>query len=180
MPAWERVMDEVVRTRRPALVGYAYLLTGSRADAEDVVQEAIVRTFARGRAKNDVAAAEAYVRKAIAHEVINRARHRGVAQAKRVVVASPEALASHADAVAGFADLEAALRDLTARERAVVVLRYVEDLTVPQISTMLALRDGTVKRYLANAAIKLRETLGGDALDDTDVARSRVPVMEGR
>ncbi len=50
MSTWAKVMESVVRERRPALVGYAYLMTGSRNEAEDLVQDAIVRTFARGRA----------------------------------------------------------------------------------------------------------------------------------
>ncbi len=180
MAAWTSVMDEVVRTKRPALVGYAYLLTGSRSEAEDIVHDAIVRTFARGRAKKDVRSAEAYIERAIANEVINRAKHRKAVEQKKLTIARPESHPGHADAVAGYADLEQALSVLSARERTVVVLRFVEDLTIPAIGGLIGLQEGTVKRYLSNASQKLRDRLGDDAVeDDTDRARRRVPVMEG-
>lgn len=51
-------------------------MTGSRADAEDIVQDAISKDVRQGRAKTSVREAEAYVESAIANEAINRARHR--------------------------------------------------------------------------------------------------------
>ena len=62
MPVWHHVLEEVLRDRRSALVGYAALFTLDRVDAEDLVHDAIVRTFARPRALTDVYAAEGYVR----------------------------------------------------------------------------------------------------------------------
>src|SRR5690606_4663510 len=58
MAHWEEVLDEIVRTRRRALVGYAYLLTGDVPAAEDLVQDALYRTFRTGRAATDFALAE--------------------------------------------------------------------------------------------------------------------------
>lgn len=174
MSSWTQVMETVVRERRPALVGYAYLMTGSRTEAEDLVQEAIVRTFARGRAKNSVQQAEAYIKRAIANESINRARHRLVVEQRNPVMATPYAAPGHDSAVSAKADLEAALEALSPRERAVTVLKYVDDLTISSIAAVLKLSEGTVKRYLANAAVKLRERLGDDAVDTTE--RDTVPV----
>ena len=110
MSTWAKVMESVVRERRPALVGYAYLMTGSRLEAEDLVQDAIVRTFARGRAKNSVMQAEAYIKRAIANEAINRARHRMVVEQRKPLVATPYAQPGHESMVSAQADLEAALR----------------------------------------------------------------------
>lgn len=174
MSTWARVMESVVRERRPALVGYAYLLTGSRAEAEDLVQDAIVRTFARGRAKNSVIQAEAYIKRAIANEAINRARHRMVVEQRKPLVATPYAQPGHESMVSAQTDLEAALDVLSPRERAVTVLKYVDDLTIASIGAILKLNDGTVKRYLANAAVKLREHLGDDAVNLNE--RNTVPV----
>ncbi|MBC7297707.1 MAG: sigma-70 family RNA polymerase sigma factor [Demequina sp.] len=175
MRTWAKVMETVVRERRPALVGYAYLMTGSRVEAEDLVQDAIVRTFARGRAKNSVVQAEAYIKRAIANEAINRARHRMVVEQRKPLVATPYSVPGHESMVSARADLEAALEVLSPRERAVTVLKYVDDLTIASIAAILKLSDGTVKRYLANAAVKLREQLGDDAVNLTE--RNTVPVI---
>lgn len=174
MSGWTQVMETLVRQRRPALVGYAYLLTGSRTEAEDLVQEAIVRTFARGRAKTSVREAEAYVKRAIANEAVNRARHRMVVRENDPKLAEPTSVPGHESRVNARADLEAALDTLSPRERAVTVLKYVDDLTIASIAAVLKLNDGTVKRYLANAAVKLRERLGDDAVDIQE--RRTVPV----
>lgn len=61
MAQWQDVLDDVVRTRRADLVGHACLFS-TRSEAEDLVQEALVRTFARRRSCPDAHAAEAYVR----------------------------------------------------------------------------------------------------------------------
>jgi len=174
MSAWTQVMETLVRQRRPALVGYAYLLTGSRSEAEDLVQEAIVRTFARGRAKTSVREAEAYVKRAIANEAVNRARHGLVVRENQAKLAEPSSHPGHDARVNARADLEAALDTLSPRERAVTVLKYVDDLTISSIAAVLKLNDGTVKRYLANAAVKLREQLGDDAVNIPE--RPTVPV----
>jgi len=47
MAAWQGLLDELLRERRPALIGYAALLTGDRREAEDLVHDAVVRTFGR-------------------------------------------------------------------------------------------------------------------------------------
>jgi RNA polymerase sigma factor (sigma-70 family) len=177
---WAAVMEQVVRERRPVLVGYAYLFCGSRSDAEEITQEAIVRTFARGRAKTSVQQAESYIRRAIINEAIDRSRRRKVADNRRVVVSQSEYVASHDSAVAGSADLEAALALLAPRERAVVVLKYVDDLTNAQIGAALGLATGTVKRYLYNAGQKLRESLGENAVNEDIPDVATVPVLERR
>ena len=76
MAPWHGLLEELVRDRRPSLVGYASLLTGNRTDAEDLVHDAILRTFARTRSFENVKAADAYVRRAIASTFIDRARSR--------------------------------------------------------------------------------------------------------
>jgi len=172
-------MEQVVRERRPALVGYAFLVCGSRSEAEDITQDAIVRTFARGRAKTSVSQAEGYIRRAIVNEAIDRSRRRKVADSRRTVIAVPDAVASHAGAVASDAYVQELLSLLAPQERAVVVLKYIDDLTVAQIGATLKLADGTVKRYLSNAAEKLRGLITDDADDvvDTEV---HATVIQGR
>ena len=74
MSQWVQVMQTVVRERRPALVGYAYLMIGSRAEAEDVVQEAIVKTVSRGKAQTSIREAEAYIKRYLANASV-KLRH---------------------------------------------------------------------------------------------------------
>jgi len=85
------LLEELVRDRRPSLVGYASLLTGNRTDAEDLVHDAILRTFARTRSFENVKAADAYVRRAIASTFIDRARSRRswLTAAPKLVVRRP-------------------------------------------------------------------------------------------
>ena len=64
-PAWEGVVTELVAQRGDALLRYATLLCGSRDDATDLVQDALVRTFGRLRNGFGIESAEAYVRRAI-------------------------------------------------------------------------------------------------------------------
>jgi len=159
--AWQGLLDELLRERRPALIGYAALLTGDRASAEDLVHDAVVRTFGRPRAFPNVNAADAYVRRAIATIFVDRARSRG-----RWLAALPRLVAGAAvpeDDVAGRLDARAALRTLPQRQRACVVLRFYDDLTVAEIAARLGLSEGSVKRYLSDGIHHLNAVLGTTA-----------------
>jgi RNA polymerase sigma-70 factor (ECF subfamily) len=153
---------------------------GSRSEAEDITQDAIVRTFARGRAKTTVAQAESYIRRAIVNEAIDRSRRRKVAESRRAVLAMPDAVHGHDGDVASEAYLRQLLETLTAQERAVVILKYIDDLTVAQIGATLKLADGTVKRYLFNASQKLRGHIEDDADDVAGADTVRATVIQGR
>lgn len=63
--SWEDELDHLARERGPALVGYAYLLTGDLHTAQDLVQEALVRTFVRRRSGAGVESLESYVRRTV-------------------------------------------------------------------------------------------------------------------
>ncbi len=76
MTAWQSLFDELVSRRYPYLVGYALLLTGNRADAEDLVHDALVATFGKRRKLANAGAAEGYVRRAIASRYIDKGRKR--------------------------------------------------------------------------------------------------------
>lgn len=165
---WEDELDRLARERGPALVGYAYLLTGELQAAEDLVQDGFVRAFAHRRA-TDVTWAEAYIRRTILHAFVDGGRRRRRADDRRHLVVSDD-LAPDAHAqVVDRAVVSAALRNLSPRERACVVLRFYDDLTVPQIAERLDLSQGAVKRYLSDAAGRLRPQLGEQALGLDDV-----------
>lgn len=160
MAAWEQALKDLVRTRGTALVGYAYLLCGDRREAEDLVQDALVKTFARGRAGARMESMEGYVRRAILSTYLDGFRRRKRWAAVRHLVAVDDVRTGPEAAVTAHIDVRAALDTLAPRERACVVLRYFEDLTVPQIADALSLAEGSVKRYLSDGVRHIQDLLG--------------------
>ncbi len=175
MSAWRRLLDQLVRERGRALFGYAYALTGDRYNAEDLLQDALVRAFRSGRTASSLDAAHVYVKRAIATAFIDRSRRAAVrplisgigGDLQHWVWALPPS-PDHAGNVESALDLQAALLALTPRERACIVLRFMDDLTVSVVADTLGLAPGTVKRYLSDAREKLREVLPGLDLDDVE------------
>lgn len=169
MRAWQDVLDELVRHRGGALVRYATLLTGSRREAEDLVQDALVKAFGRGRQLRDELAAEAYVRRAILTLFLDSTRRRrrwsGIAH---LLVGDVEEPGHAAD---DHLDVRRAIATLPPRVRACVVLRFYDDYTVPQIAHQLGLAEGSVKRYLSDASERLEALLGPieDAAEIEDI-----------
>lgn len=141
------------------LTGYAYLLTGDRAAAEDLVQEAFVRTFARRRAVQG-GAVEGYVRRAILTIYIDGYRRRGRWRDRLHLLATPESVEGPCDRQADAAEVRDALAGLPRRQRACVVLRFYDELSIAEIATSLGIADGTVKRYLSMAMEHLEHALG--------------------
>ncbi len=164
MSTWSQALDEVVRERGPALFGYAYVLTGDAHAADDLVQDALVRTFRSRRRVEGINATHAYVKKAITSAFIDKGR-RASSRPRTVqgdindpALAPFSTSPDHAGRVDQHADLHAAILALPPRERACVVLRYLEDLPVAAIAAELGIATGTVKRYLSDAVATLRVT----------------------
>lgn len=163
-PAAEDFADWVL-ARGPALQRFAYLLTGSRADAQDLVQEALTRTYPRwaGEVRKDTA--EAYVRRAIVNTSISRWR-----QDRRLLsVADVEPHTGPvADATEGGADADLAWRlcgELPPQQRAAVVLRYYEDLPFAQIASILDIAEPTARSHVHRALASLRRSFDEDVAD---------------
>ena len=149
--------EEFVAGRYAALVRSAYLLVGNRADAEDLVQTALAKVVAVWtRIEDDP---ERYVRTVLVRESITRGRRR---RWREVSTAEPpEATAAPAldGIVADRATLRRALGQLSPRQRAVVVLRFYEDLSVAETSDVLRCSEGTVKSQSHDALANLRAVL---------------------
>lgn len=163
--SWDDELEDLARRRGPALVGYAYLLTGDLHTAQDVVQEALVRTFVRHRGGARVESLELYVRRVVLNVYRDQYRRRAVWRGVRHLVAEPASYGAPDAAAVDHLDLHAALGQLSPRERACVVLHHYEDLSVGEVAEWLGLSTGTVKRYLADGRARLVPLLAPD--DDT-------------
>lgn len=145
-----------VSARSRHLLQTAHLLTGNRHRAEDLLQTALTRTYLKWDRIDDP---EGYVRRTMANAHIDwwrRSPWREESRAELPEVAGPDASASYEvrDAV-----LQALAR-LTRRQRAVVVLRYYEDLSEAEIASALGCSPGTVKSAASRAMARLRDDPG--------------------
>ncbi|ACQ81211.1 RNA polymerase, sigma-24 subunit, ECF subfamily [Beutenbergia cavernae DSM 12333] len=163
----DEVLTVLVSERRRALVGYAYLLCGSLAEAEELVQESLMRTYVRLGRGADVHDAEPYVRRSILRLYVDGYRRRRRWLDVRHLVVTQEH-GGDVELTAAQLDVRGALSTLPRRERACVVLRYYSDLTVRQIAEQLGVSEGAVKRYLSQGVRRLEGVLGpgGTAVDD--------------
>lgn len=149
----------------PRLGRTAYLLTGDRGDAEDLLQTALARTWTAWRRLQDVGNAEAYARIVLLRLAQRRWRRRG-----RQGAVPPELPATDTgDTVALAETVRAALRTLPADQRAVLVLRYYEQCSEAEIAEILRCSPGTVKSRASRALRSLRASglLDDEPVDDT-------------
>ncbi len=161
MASAEHSFDEYVAARYPALLRTAYLLTGNHHDAEDLVQTALVKAV--GAWRRIEGSPDAYVRRILVNENVSRwRRHRG---REVVVAATPDRPIEPSDPDDAIA-LRAALAALAPRQRAVVVLRYYEDLTERETADVLGIAVGTVKSQARDALARLREAGVGVTTSD--------------
>jgi RNA polymerase sigma-70 factor (sigma-E family) len=156
--------DEFVIGRAGALLRTAYLLTGNHHTAEDLLQEVLEQAFLHWpKIRSNP---EAYVRRSLVNRASNRWRWRR--RRKETQLPDPETTSELAIGAAGQDEAEdivsrqvliSALRDLPAKQRAAIVLRYLDDLPVTEVAVVLGCSEGTVKSHTARAVAKLREIL---------------------
>jgi RNA polymerase sigma-70 factor (sigma-E family) len=159
----EAEFTEFVATRSTALLRTAYLLTGDRHLAEDLVQTALVRAYPLWGGLREPRAAESYVRTAMVRTLINW-RQRHAWSRERVASSPPEiAVLPAGDEIDARVRLWPLVLTLPPRQRAVVVLRYYEDLTEPQTAAILGCSTGAVKSHNARALRTLRAHLESTA-----------------
>jgi RNA polymerase sigma-70 factor (sigma-E family) len=151
---------EALRAELPRVQRIARLLTGSAEAADDVVAEAIARCLPRWRA-GGIDDGPAYLRRVVVNLSTRRWRRRALALRRDHLAfdwlgASPdlEAAAAERDRT-----LRAVMR-LPVRRRAVVVLRFYDDLPEARIAEVLGISTGTVKSQLSRALGQLRADLG--------------------
>ena len=150
--------DQFMAERWPRLVRSAYLLTSDRHDAEDLAQAVLTKVFSswhRVRRAEDV---DAYVHRIMINCNSNRFRRRRVAEHPVPIV--PDHLRTTADHAGEWdqrSTFMTALAQLPPRQRAVIVLRYYEDMTEAQTSHVMGCSIGTVKSQTWKALARLRE-----------------------
>jgi RNA polymerase sigma-70 factor (sigma-E family) len=145
--------DDFVVGASGRLLRAAYLLVGDRVVAEDLLQDVLEKMFV---AWPRIDEPTAYARKALAHGATNRWRRRS---RKPEVPLDGHDRAVLADDPSVRRDIVTALATLPAGQRAVIVLRYFEDLTTEQTAAALGCSVGTVKSQTARALPRLRELL---------------------
>ncbi|HVQ96778.1 MAG TPA: SigE family RNA polymerase sigma factor [Mycobacteriales bacterium] len=162
---------EFVQARSPALLRAAWLLTGNPDTAQDLVQTALARTWPQWHRLTDKANGEAYVRRVLVTTYATWWRRRW---RDEISTAEPPERTSQEDEFAA-ADLRdevaAALATLPRRQRAVIVLRFYEDLSTTQTAYALGCSIGTVKSQTAKALTKLREHNWTDTVNREEAAR---------
>jgi RNA polymerase sigma-70 factor (sigma-E family) len=156
VPQWEApaAFDDFVRRRHAALLRFAHVLCGDPHLSADLVQDALERTGLAWRrivAQDDP---EGYVRRAIVNRYLSLWRR---ARRERVVAAPPEA--GYEDAAGRDPWLWELLNTLPRQQRAVLVLRYYEDLSLLEIADVLGCSVGTVKSNCSRALAKLRDAM---------------------
>jgi len=146
-----------VTARGLALLRTAYLLTGDQQRAEDLVQTALEKAVRHWGSIRSSAAIESYVRTAMYHEQVSVWRRRRVTEVPVALIPEPRTARSAVDPVEDRMVLLDALSQLGRRQRAVVVLRYFEDLTEQQVADALGVTVGTVKSQAHKALAHLRK-----------------------
>lgn len=145
------------REEYPAIVAIAYGLTGSRWVAEDLAQEAFLRVHADWPRVARKDSPTAWVRRVVinlAKSRFRRLRSEAAASLRltglTVTMAEPDSDADHYWAI---------VRKLPSRQAQVLVLRYIDDLTISEIASVLGIADGTVKALLHQGRQRLKRQL---------------------
>jgi RNA polymerase sigma-70 factor (sigma-E family) len=150
-----------VAARQHALLRTAFLLTADQGLAEDLVQTALEKTLRRWSVGGEPASLEAYVRRVMYREQVSRWRRRRVVEVPAAELPEWRLDSGGDDAVEDHLVLQRALQQLGRRQRAVLVLRYFEDLSEQQVADVLGISLGTVKSQAHRGLARLREAFGG-------------------
>lgn len=166
----EHEFAEYFAARRDATRRMAYMLCGDWHRADDLAQTAFVALHRNWRKVRDKKALDAYVRRTVVRAMIDESRRpwrreHVVTDDSGLPPEQPDAAGEVGDSVATREALLAGLRRVPPRQRAVLVLRFLEGLDVAATAAVLKCTQGTVKSQTARGLNTLRGALG-DAFDD--------------
>ncbi|QCW50853.1 SigE family RNA polymerase sigma factor [Nocardioides dongxiaopingii] len=157
---------EFVAARSSALHRAAYLMVGDVGLAQDLVQEALTKTYVAWPRLRDPRNAEAYTRRAITTTAISWFRRKGWNNERATERLPEEPVGDHSGQVDQRHVLWSALQELPVRQRTAIVLRYYEDLTEAQTAAAMDCAVGTVKSQVSAGFAKLRDRLAEQVGDD--------------
>ena len=151
-------LAELYRTHSPDALRLAYLLTGERELAQDLVQDAFIRLFGRYRDLRDSDHFEAYLRKTIVN--LAKDQHRKLSR-ERAHLSRQNTSEPAVDPVGPNENIRRALMQLPERQRAAIALRYLEDLSEQQTAEVLNTSVAAAKSLAQRGALALQKHLGG-------------------
>ncbi|MFI7602909.1 SigE family RNA polymerase sigma factor [Actinoplanes sp. NPDC049681] len=154
---------DFVHARSPALLRTAFLLTADSHLAQDLLQTALVKTWRAWRTIRDQEAPDAYVRRVMVTTATSWWRRKWWGERPAQSLPQTAAHDDPLDSIGARQALVTALARLPPRQRAVVVLRYYEDLSELQVAEVLGTSVGNVKSQASRGLRKLR---ADGALDD--------------
>jgi RNA polymerase sigma-70 factor (sigma-E family) len=148
---------EYLNARQPSLLRTAYLLTGDRHQAEDILQTSLAKLYLAWHKVNDRSSVDAYVRRIMVNEN-NSLWRRGWKKREYAAEHLPEGDPHHDSYDEGLgAALWQVVQTLPPKARAVVVLRYYEQLSETETADVLGISVGTVKSQCSRALASLRD-----------------------
>ncbi|CAN5794007.1 SigE family RNA polymerase sigma factor [soil metagenome] len=161
-------VDAYVTAAMPRLVGLAHAMTGNRTDAEDLVQDTLATVVVKWSRVSHATNIDAYVRRTMVNTLISKKRRRWTTEVVSHDTVTADRVRPGADAGAGgdvstrVTDRDAVLgllRQLPERQRAVIALRYYEDLPDAEIARALDCSDQAVRSAAHNAMKSLRRLM---------------------
>ena len=158
----EEEFREFVAARSSALLRTAYLLAGDWATAEDLLQTALTKTYLAWKRLGEIEAVEPYARRVLVNTATSWWRRRWHGERPTEILperAAPDQIDEQLERDALWRHVKA----LPARQRAVLVLRFYEDMTEAQTAALLDISTGTVKSQTSRALNTLRQRLGAEA-----------------
>ena len=157
--------DELVRATQPRLVRLGLMLTGNLHNAEDLVQTVLARAHRRWDRISGLEHPEAYLRTMVVNEFLSWRR---ILKNRELPLAEPIERPSDEDIGSRQALKDATwqlLTHLPRQQRAVLVLRYYEDLADAEIADILGVTAGTVRSNISRALANLRDHLSTEEDD---------------
>ena len=162
----EVAIREFLHSVYPRLVGGLTLVAGSRAAAEDAVQEAMARAWERSERGADIASLPAWVTTVSLN--LARSRRRRVAAERRARARLGARLPSPTNTPDDRMDITQALAALPTRQREATVLRYYLGMDVKEVADVLGMSEGTAKTTLFRARGALARALGESDLEEAN------------
>jgi RNA polymerase sigma-70 factor (sigma-E family) len=160
----EEEFREFVAARSAALLRTAYLLAGDWATAEDLLQTALTKTYLAWKRLGEIEAVEPYARRVLVNTATSWWRRRWHGEKPTEVLperAAPDQLEEQLERDVLWRHVKA----LPARQRAVLVLRFYEDMSEAQTAALLNISAGTVKSQTSRALTTLRSRLAAEGIE---------------